>query len=213
MQYPITKGGNMKRKLTHIVGIITMLIGSISSNVFAQTTAPGPYYATPSWDQQLPASTRFIVLANWVDANFPSGGAAVLDRETGLVWERSPSQTTMSWFQAVGRCNGLNTGGRQGWRLPQLPELLSLADRSQPAPQLPAGHPFSGIAFGLPAPSPGGIPFTRAYWSATNAASDSTFAILADFGVISGATAEKNASASGFFSPFAWCVRGPGGQM
>jgi hypothetical protein len=63
----------MKRKLTHIVGIITMLIGSISSNVFAQTTAPGPYYATPSWDQQLPASTRFIVLANWVDANSPRG--------------------------------------------------------------------------------------------------------------------------------------------
>src|SRR5215467_3710646 len=56
----------------------------------AQTTSNGPYYATPSWDQQLPVSTRFIVLANWIDADHPSGGAAVLDRETGLVWEQNP---------------------------------------------------------------------------------------------------------------------------
>ena len=52
----------------------------------AQTTANGPYYAMPSWDQQLPASTRFIVLSNW-------NSEAVLDRETGLVWERAPDRT------------------------------------------------------------------------------------------------------------------------
>ena len=38
----------------------------------------GPYYAMPSWDQTLPAATRFIVLTNM-------GSEAVLDRETGLV--------------------------------------------------------------------------------------------------------------------------------
>jgi hypothetical protein len=49
------------------------------------------YYANPSWDQQLACTStsncpRFVVLSNWIDANFPSGGAAVVDRETGLVW-------------------------------------------------------------------------------------------------------------------------------
>jgi hypothetical protein len=38
----------------------------------------GPYYPTPSWDQKLPAATRFVVLTNW-------NREAVLDRETGLV--------------------------------------------------------------------------------------------------------------------------------
>ena len=74
----------------------------------AQTTANGPYYATPSWDQQL-GSTRFIVLSNWVDANFPSGGAAVLDRETGLVWQRSPSTSLNTWSEAKNLCNGIAT--------------------------------------------------------------------------------------------------------
>lgn len=46
--------------------------------------APGPYYATPSWDQQLPAASRFIVLSNW-------NAEAVLDRETGMVWQRQPA--------------------------------------------------------------------------------------------------------------------------
>jgi len=34
----------------------------------AQATAPGPYYATPSWDQTLPANTRFIGLLNFNSA-------------------------------------------------------------------------------------------------------------------------------------------------
>ena len=54
--------------------------------VKAQTFQNGPYYPNPSWDQQIPAPQRFIVLSNW-------GNAAVLDRETGLVWQRSPDKT------------------------------------------------------------------------------------------------------------------------
>src|ERR1051325_11151454 len=54
----------------------------------AQTTSAGPYYATPSWDQKLACDSaatcpRFVVLANW-------NNDAVLDRETGLVWDRTP---------------------------------------------------------------------------------------------------------------------------
>jgi hypothetical protein len=48
---------NMKHALTQIAGILGIAIVSVASNALAQTTAPGPYYATPSWDQQLPASS------------------------------------------------------------------------------------------------------------------------------------------------------------
>jgi hypothetical protein len=62
----------------------------------AQTVAPGPYYAKPSWDQKLDCTTpancpRFVVLEL-------RPHAAVLDRETGLVWERSPLALAGTYF-------------------------------------------------------------------------------------------------------------------
>jgi hypothetical protein len=113
----------------------------------AQTTAVGPYYATPSWDQTLPSSTRFIVLSNM-------DGEAVLDRETGLVWQRSPDSLVGGWGASHQRCNILGVARRMGWRLPTVQELASLLDFNQVAPVLPAGHPFLNAEFGD-------------YWSAT----------------------------------------------
>ena len=105
-----------------VLGATVMGI-AMSAPAAAVTSAVGPYYATPSWDQQLPASTRFIVLTNW-------GNAAVLDRETGLVWEQSPSTLGGSWYTASANCILSETGGRTGWRLPSIQELMSLVDRA-----------------------------------------------------------------------------------
>jgi hypothetical protein len=110
----------------------------------AQTTAVGPYYALPSWDQTLACTTlsncqRFVVLANM-------SSAAVLDRETGLVWERTPSAELTTWRAAQVRCNEFVTiGNRLGWRMPTLQELASLIDLSRTDPALPAGHPFNDV--------------------------------------------------------------------
>ena len=130
----------MKRMLRWIlVGMTTM---AAIAPAFAQTVGSGPYYATPSWDQKLQCDTqatcpRFIVLANW-------NNDAVLDRETGLVWERSPSSQAFTWnFDAVFHCNDLRTGNRAGWRLPTIQELASLFDVTLFS--LPAGHPFNNI--------------------------------------------------------------------
>lgn len=111
----------------------------------AQTTANGPYYAVPAWDQTLPTASRFIVLANFASQ-------AVLDRETGLVWERTPStvprnqtlppELVFGGVHAEDACLELKTGGRMGWRLPSAAELASLIDPTRSAPALPAGHPF-----------------------------------------------------------------------
>ena len=154
------------------------------SSATAQTVANGPYYATPSWNQQLPVSTRFIVLANWASA-------AVLDRETGLVWEKSPSISTSDWFNASHDCLSRNTGGRMGWRLPTIQELLSLADRSvpHPGPTLPSGHPFTNVQ-------------SSNYWSATARAPNATSAWTVQFSTSTPIDFGKSAPL------YAWCVRG-----
>ncbi len=107
----------------------------------AVPTAPGPYYALPSWDQKLPSAARFIILSDW-------DGAAVLDKETGLVWERSPSKTDYSHGMgyAYYHCRNSQLGNRKGWRMPMLEELASLLDMSvSSSPKLPLGHPFMNV--------------------------------------------------------------------
>jgi hypothetical protein len=122
-------------RLVVSLGLIVLGMITFAASPAGAATAAGPYYANPSWDQTLPSDTRFIVLSNM-------GSNAVLDRETGLVWEKSPNTNT-DWYNAQIRCNTLRTGGRLGWRMPTLQELASLVDPSVPFPdpRLPAGHP------------------------------------------------------------------------
>jgi len=92
-----------------VIATCGMAVASLSA--VAQTTANGAYYANPAWDQILPASTRFVVLSNF-------NSEAVLDRETGLVWEKSPPTTHYSWYNSLDDCAERAIGGRMGWRLP-----------------------------------------------------------------------------------------------
>ena len=154
----------------------------------AQTVAPGPYYAPPAWDQTLPCTTpsacpRFIVLSNFASA-------AVLDRETGLVWERSPGVATFPEHFAHVECVGKNVGNRLGWRMPTIQELSSLIDPTVPG--LPPGHPFTDVQ-------------PASYWSAT---SNSVFANSAwglDFVTNAPVFLSKGALGA---ETHVWCVRG-----
>lgn len=103
----------------------------------------------PTWSQILPAADRFeIVLAF---------GGGVLDKESGLVWQKQPTLPATTYVGARGTC--LNTGlaGRYGWRLPRLEELMSLIDPTVSAGQarIPAGHPFI-------------LPVSGVYWTSTS---------------------------------------------
>jgi hypothetical protein len=140
----------MKHKLSTTLAVVVLTVALGVSPVKAQTVANGPYYAPPSWDQTLPVATRFIVLANFASA-------AVLDRETGLVWEKSPVATALIWDSARRQCVARTTGGRKGWRLPSVHELASLVDPSVTGPALPVGHPFLNVQSSL----------GSGYWSAT----------------------------------------------
>lgn len=169
-----------------VIGLWVIGMGLvINAPAAAQVTssANGPYYATPSWDQKI-ATGRFVVLSNW-------NGDAVLDRETGLVWEKSPSGPASQFFiDAHLHCFNLNTGGRTGWRLPLLPELMSLVDRSQSSPSLPSGHPFTVEL--------------QPYWTATNfyAGTAGSFVNFAD------GTASLSPGGGTWHT---WCVRGGSG--
>jgi hypothetical protein len=116
----------------------------------------------------------------------------VLDRETGLVWEREPSTDTLDWDTAIRACHDRNVGGRLGWRLPSVAELLSLLGTPS-ADGLPAGHPFT-----LAGP-------TDVYWASTRNTASSGRSMRVD---ISDASVVDELVAN---PQQVWCVRGPGG--
>ena len=176
------------RFLIGLLSVGALIAGAMTAgSVQAQTTSVGSYYAMPSWDQTLPVATRFIVLSNFASV-------AVLDRETGLVWERSPQTSTHDWTAARVECVGHRTGGRRGWRLPSVHELASLIDPFVAAPNLPTGHPFTNVS--------SADAQSAFYWSASTNQAFSTFAWRVDFGGGNVRNIDKTNTNR------AWCVRG-----
>jgi hypothetical protein len=144
------------RNSTGILALLSIVLTALLSGTgwggnLEPSAPPGPTMKTldqipPSWSQILPASSRFELVM---------GGEAVLDKETGLVWQQSSQvQTEQDWSNALNSCIDLVNGGRKGWRLPSIEEMMTLIDPSQNNPALPAGHPFN-------------ITFTQGYWTST----------------------------------------------
>jgi hypothetical protein len=180
----------MKRNRFAVMGLVIGGIFLVAALVWA-ASSNGPYYALPAWDQKLPASTRFVVLLDW-------NSEAVLDRNTGLVWEKSPAAATATWITARRNCANKNVGGQKGWRLPAFAELASLIDPSvaSPGPTLPPGHPFINVN----GPPPD-------YWSATTNPDSPTTAWFVSFGdAFAPAGFVLEGSKAG--ASRAWCVRG-----
>ena len=147
-----------------------------------QNIPPNPLAICPTtaWDQKLPPSARFMVLSLW-------GGAAVLDRETSLVWERAPSNNK-KWEDAQSYCNNRSVGNRMGWRLPTVQELASLVDPSvSTLLKLPMGHPFSNVQ-------------STFYWSAITSAP--SMAWYVDF-----SNGRVDVGPKSFYG-WVWCARG-----
>ena len=162
-----------------------------AQNKLEPTAPPGPTMKTldeipPTWSQTLPAAQRFVLVL---------GDVAVLDKETGLVWERTPDTTKRNWFQAASNCYSKSVGNRKGWRLPAIEELESLMDPSvpYPGPTLPSGHPFAIVS------SPN-------YWSSTTFAEFTTGAWF--MSLEGGETYDVKVSSN----IEVWCVRGGHGH-
>jgi hypothetical protein len=145
------------------------------------------------WKEPIKNESRFRLLDSY-------NNEAVLDRETGLVWERAPGTQfflTRPWFDAHLQCNQKTWGNRKGWRLPTIQELASLVDVTvpPPGPVLPAGHPFINVQ-------------SNAYWAATTFAAPNipNEAYLLNF-----ANGNMGSATKDNFT-FYWCVRGGQGD-
>lgn len=138
----------------------------------------------PAWSQKLPVAQRFVLVLD---------GAAVLDKETGLVWERSPDTTLRTWIDAIYYAYGKNVGDRGGWRVPTVEELRTLVDPTQSNPALPSGHPFSNVQLSR-------------YWASTTNVYNIDSAALVLFSTgQAGSFGKTNTS-------YVWCVRGGHGH-
>ena len=139
---------------------------------------------TPTWSRSLPDNRRFTLQLN---------DEAVLDNETGLTWQRTPSAGAGTWVSANLNCLFTAIGGRIGWRLPTVSELSTLAKEGQ-TPALPAGHPFNlgntSTSFWSQTLYPDGTDILGVYFSGFNAYS----------------SGPKTGSARN------WCVRAPTGS-
>lgn len=171
-----------------------ILIYATNINIAHAHVEDGQLYPeSASWSKKFTAKQRFIVLPAFDDQ-------AVLDRETGLVWERTPDKVPRTWYEAMGDCRSKSVGERLGWRLPAIEELASLVDPTQSrAPFLPAGHPFNNVQIG-----------GQIYYSATSIASKPANAMgMRPY------DGSIRATLKNVRDIFVWCVRGgygPGGD-
>jgi len=104
----------------------------------------------PTWSQTLDSTDGEPGGCNSSRFKCVMGGAAVLDMETGLVWERVPNDDPFgtSWLESMDECQRKTIGNRGGWRLPRAEELFTLIDYSTGVGRLPPSHPFTGLLDG-----------------------------------------------------------------
>jgi hypothetical protein len=180
---------SMKKVMAVAVAITAPILPSVvNAGTLDPAAAPAPTMRTleelkPAWNRIIPADQRFV---DALDGN------AVLDKETGLVWDKSPDTNAVSWHDAMAACFTKRKGERLGWRVPTLDELASLLDTTQmTAPHLPEGNPFSNVQNG-------------SYWTSTVDADDSIYAFRVS--TVTGVDA-KSIGALKTTSSYVWCVR------
>ena len=170
----------MKRMVLICILVCGLMLGW--SNVCADGFYVIPVRAqVKSWDQKIPGATRFKLVLD---------DAAVLDKETGLVWERIPVASKTTWSLACTSCFKKEVANRKGWRLPTIEELSTLVDSSNNNPSLPINHPFNNIQYDV------------RYWTKTTVNWVTTYAWAVSFS--NGSVNEESKDDS----RYCWCVRG-----
>ncbi|THJ23046.1 MAG: DUF1566 domain-containing protein [Nitrospira sp. CG24E] len=170
---------NHKNPLKQILATLDEILAKLDQGGGGSGGATGNY--TMRWEAHHPSVSRFTTVFT----------GAVMDKNTGLVWDHSPMVAPTgptSWPGAVERCLNRAVGGTRGWRLPSVAELASVIDPSVPAPYVP-GTVFTGLE-------------AANYWSATPGVEGSSNAYVVSLqdGLVG--TSSKSSSNN------VWCVRG-----
>ena len=192
----------MLRRSLHTAGYVVLLV--LAALALSQAgpldppAPPGPTMKTldeipPTWSLIVPEERRYVVVLN---------GGAVLDKETGLVWERSPrfalqdAPGSLNWAEAQRECSMRSVGSganhRAGWRLPSAAEMGSLG--------------LAGTVFADLTPfdfncADGSCVSPENYWTSTT---DPVFPT----GAFIGSPASGISGAPKSAKLLAWCVRG-----
>ena len=157
------------RRRCFIISIGLLVLGGVTGATIASEPPAEVPGAIKKPDTAMAAAQRFVTLPSL-------NNEGVLDKQTGLVWERSPQAASARWSVARRTCVEKVVGGQKGWRLPSLPELQSLVDPSiaPPGPTLSPGHPFLAVQ-------------PVVYWSETRPGEDPKGAWAVHFGLGGGA--------------------------
>lgn len=105
-------------------------------------------------------------LSSLILADFSRNGNTVTDSSTGLMWQDDAIGSSTGWLNAINRCEALSLDGYNDWRLPNIIELKSIADKSRANPAL--NSIFVNTA-------------SYYYWSATTASYNGELAWIVDF--------------------------------
>ena len=80
---------------------------------------------------------QYAALGKCTPQSFSPGtgtlAGTVIDNNTGLIWEQSPSENTYTWDDAQNHCTDLNNsnyGGINTWRVPNPLEFMTIVDNS-----------------------------------------------------------------------------------
>jgi hypothetical protein len=206
---------------TALTALLSLVIGAIVSGAgVAGSLDPPPSAVDGSGNPistggDIPAWSKNLDSTNGVASGVRAGcdsdrftcvfnDKAVLDNETGLVWERTPNAFGDSLVDSVLICLRLHEFitdfDHGGWRVPTISELASLYDATQAGViKLPTGHPFGGTV------EPG------EYWSVTGLDGQPTLAFTVDFG--GGGGSIRDGAKLSDPGPNRWCVRGPAPGM
>ena len=172
--------------------LLTSFAGVVQGGDLDPPATPGSTMQTldelpPAWFKEISGAARF-------DTTRAQADGYVLDRETGLGWEKVPDTTTRDLWDTVEHCYLRTVGGEVGqslgWRLPTAMELGTLIEpMAGGAPYLPTGHPFTGIS--------------GKFWTATREVNSSASFYYwdSDFGIIKGPVITYGINGRG------WCVR------
>lgn len=194
----------MKKTTTFPVILTLVVVLGFVLVSLEQAEPAGPQWFGPTWPilqegtaapvNWKPAENpRFLIYDSGTPDDFTDD--AVLDKETGLVWERSPeTQRTRNWYEAINHCYVTELANRKGLHLPTIEELASIVDEDEDPPTFPAGHPFINVE-----PD-------SAFWSSTTGAGYPDWAWFVYFktGIVG-----VNKKTIDYYT---WCVRGGQGH-
>ncbi|MCP9438741.1 MAG: DUF1566 domain-containing protein [Nitrospira sp.] len=177
-----------------IAGALVVAVGSLSLLAYLLLSTPAGLPVgkeelmaeiVRSWQEAHPAENRFEILPAFQND-------AVLDKETGLIWELAPDSTRVTWNEARASCVRRVIGGQKGWRLPSPAEMRSLVGPAidAPGPNIPPGHPFLNIV-------------QTSYWTVVPEANLPSYARYLD------AFLGNVLSMTRIYTFPVWCVRGP----